>query len=216
MTAQSQRNFGAWAATGATLTAILSSACCWLPLLLLVFGASATGLSASFEAYRIPLLLVTAILLATGFYLVYFRKPSCGPGESCSVPNSKLTRLNKGLLWIATLLVGAFAFFPNYVGALVGAHTSTPVEGTTVHLDIQGMTCEACVLHIENELRSIPGVIAAAVSYDEHRATVTVEGASQPAEVDLLRAVERAGYKGTLTKGSPDATTLKPQARSTQ
>jgi copper chaperone CopZ len=216
MTAQTRKNFGAWAATGATLTAILSSACCWLPLLLLAFGASATGLSAAFEAYRTPLLLVTALFLATGFHLVYFRKPSCEPGGACAVPNSKLTRLNKGMLWVATLLVAAFAFFPNYVGALVGAGQSASVEGTAVRLDIQGMTCEACALHIEKELRSVPGVLAADVSYDEHRATITVDRASPPAEADLVRAVERAGYKAAGIHGPADASAFQPKPRSSQ
>lgn len=216
MSAFTQRNLGAWAATGATLSAILSSACCWLPLLLLAFGASATGLSAAFDAYRPPLLFVTALLLASGFYLVYFRKPACGPGGTCSVPNPKLTRLNKGMLWLATILVAAFAFFPNYVGALVGARQSASGDGTAIHLDVQGMTCEACALHIENELRSVPGVLAAEVSYDEHRATVTVDRTSPPGEAELLQAIERAGYKAAVTQDPADSTTGQPEPRSTQ
>jgi len=216
MTAQPQRNFSAWAATGATLTAILSSACCWLPLLLLAFGASATGFSAFFEAYRSPLLLVTALLLATGFYLVYFLKPSCEPGGACAVPNTKLTRLNKSMLWVATLLVAAFAFFPNYVGALVGARPSASVEGTAVRLDIEGMTCEACAMHIDKELRSVPGVLAAEISYDENRAIVTIDRASPPGEADLIRAVERAGYKATVTPHQADTNSFQPKARNTQ
>lgn len=216
MTAQTQKNFGAWAATGATLSAILSSACCWLPLLLLAFGPSATGLSASFEAYRTPLLLVTALLLATCFYLVYFRKPSCEPGGSCSVPNSKLTGLNKGMLWVATFLVAAFAFFPKYARALVGARSSASVEGTAIRLDVQGMTCEACALHIETELRAVPGVLAAEVSYDKHHANVTVDRRSPPGEADLIRAVERAGYKATVTQGQADRATFQSEPRSNQ
>jgi copper chaperone CopZ len=216
MSTHAQRNLGAWAATGATLSAILSSACCWLPLLLLAFGASATGLSASFEAYRTPLLFVTALLLATGFCLVYFRKPTCGPGGSCSVPNSNFARLNKGMLWVATILVAAFAFFPNYVGALLGARQSASVDGTAIHLDVEGMTCKACALHIEKELRSATGVLAAEVSYDEHRATVTVDRSSPPAEAELLRAVERAGYKAAVTQLPADSTTSQPEPRSTR
>ena len=198
MTARTQRNFSAWAATGATLSAVLSSACCWLPLLLLAFGASATGLSASLEAYRTPLFFATTLFLAAGFYFVYFHSPSCGPGGSCSVPDAQLTRLNKGMLWMATLLVAVFAFYPNYVGAIIGARPSAFVEGTAVRLDIQGMTCEACALHIEKVLRSVPGVIAAEVSYSEDCATIAVDHASPPGEADLVLAVEGAGYKAAL------------------
>lgn len=97
--ARSRGSLGTWAATGATLSAVLSSACCWLPLL------AAAG-----------------SLLATGYHFTCFRRPACGPGGACSVPGEKLTRLNKDLLWVATLLVGLFAFFSNYVGALAGGH----------------------------------------------------------------------------------------------
>ncbi len=34
------------------MTALLSPACCWLPLLLIAFGASAAGVSGFFETYR--------------------------------------------------------------------------------------------------------------------------------------------------------------------
>ena len=40
---------GLWATGGAVISAILSSACCWLPFLLIAFGASAAGVSGFFE-----------------------------------------------------------------------------------------------------------------------------------------------------------------------
>ncbi len=81
---------GLWASAGAMASAILSSACCWLPLLLLAFGLSAGGMASFLEAYRPYLLGVTALLLGSGFYLTYFRKKKCGPDGSCAVPNRKL------------------------------------------------------------------------------------------------------------------------------
>lgn len=201
-----QGNVGAWAATGATLSAILSSACCWLPLLLLAFGASATGLSAWFEVFRVPLLLVAALLLASGFYLVYLRKPACGPGGTCPAPNQRLARLNKGMLWLATLLVGAFAFFPNYASALLGSSRSHDVDGPTIRLRIEGMTCEACARGIEEELTAVPGVLDARVMYDEESAAIVVSPSKPPDETDLVAAVSRAGYKASLELDSKETT----------
>ena len=43
---------GAWASAGAVVSAVFSSACCWLPLLLVAFGASAAGVAGFFEAQR--------------------------------------------------------------------------------------------------------------------------------------------------------------------
>jgi hypothetical protein len=74
------------AVSGALLAAMASSACCWLPLLLIGFGLSAVGVAGFFETYRLLLLTVSTALLGLGFYLVYFRKPRCEAGEACVVP----------------------------------------------------------------------------------------------------------------------------------
>lgn len=79
---------------GALASAVVASACCWLPLLLIAVGVSGTALSATFEAWRPVLLPVTFVLLGVASYFTY-RKPkvlaatSAGtaPSESCcSVP----------------------------------------------------------------------------------------------------------------------------------
>ncbi|MFQ5495879.1 MAG: mercuric transporter MerT family protein, partial [Phycisphaerae bacterium] len=123
---------GALALGGSVVAAALSSACCWLPLLLVAFGVSAVGMASFFEAYR-PYLLVVAIgLLGAGFYRVYFRKERCAPGSACPAPNRKLRILNQAMLWSAAVLVGAFALFPSYVGALVGEGHEDPAAAARV------------------------------------------------------------------------------------
>jgi copper chaperone CopZ len=63
---------GAFLATfGSFFTAILASACCWLPLLLIAFGFSAAGVGSFFEQYRLHLLCATFTLLAVAWYLTY-------------------------------------------------------------------------------------------------------------------------------------------------
>lgn len=115
-----EHNVGMWSAGGALTAAVLSSACCWLPLALIGVGVSAAGVGGFFEAYRIHFLVVTALLLGTGFYFVYVRKPKCASCEACAVPNPKLQRFNKIMLWTATVFVLGFAAFPNYVGYVLG------------------------------------------------------------------------------------------------
>jgi hypothetical protein len=116
-----RRNTSLWAIGGAVVSAVLSSACCWLPILLIAFGASAAGVAGFFEAYRPHLLGITGLLLAGGFYLVYFLKERCSPGEACAMPNPRLRRFNKIVLWAATTFVLAFALFPDYVGYVLAA-----------------------------------------------------------------------------------------------
>lgn len=193
---------GALAAAGALGAAVVASACCWLPLLLIAFGASAGGLGVVFETTRPYFLAVAAVLLAGGFYYAYLRKEQCEPGSACERPNPRLRRFNRAMLWVAAAGVAAFALFPYYVAAFVPASASvqrsfdTPVE--TITLDVVGMSCEGCAGIVRNELMKVPGVLDAQVIYEQGRAVVSVDGDSPPAPESLLAAVEKAGYRGSI------------------
>ena len=214
---------GAVAQLGALLTAILASACCWLPLLLLGFGLSAGGLAAKFEAARPVFLPVTFGLLGLAFYFAY-RKPQpletespargkVGKGAStgtdpCCIaeqPRSlNLNKLNKATLWVVTASVLALALFPNYVGFFLrGGDTAQTVTAAaraerTWTLTIEGMTCEACAASIESSLRKVPGVSEASVDYPTGRAVVVA--APTVGEDQLREAVEAAGYSVASTQ----------------
>ena len=146
---------GLWATGGALCAAGLSSACCWLPLLLLALGISATGLASFFETYRPLLLGATGVLLATGFYRVYFRKECCLPNQTCAIPDPRFKRLSKSMLWIATVVVCAFAFFPNILGILLDKgsdHQATVTWDSPSHLyQIDSMTCTSCATNLQSQ-----------------------------------------------------------------
>ena len=201
MTTTNSARGGLVAASGSVLAAVVASACCWLPLLLLSFGASAAGLSATFEQMRPWFLGVTAVLLGAGFYLVYLRKEKCAPGSSCAVPRPRLQRFNRAVLWLATIMVAVFAFFPNYVGLLASSSeidTSSQAEGSVLTLNVEGMTCEACTIHVKSALDDVPGVLDSSVDYEAGRALVSIDRLAPPTEEALERAVAKAGY--TLRK----------------
>jgi copper chaperone CopZ len=66
------REKGAFLATlGAVFTAIMGSACCWLPLLLIAFGFSAAGVGSFFEQYHPYFLTTTFALLGVAWYFTY-------------------------------------------------------------------------------------------------------------------------------------------------
>lgn len=207
-TAPGLRNTGRWATGGAVVSAILSSACCWLPLLLIAFGASAAGVAGFFEAYRPVLLGITGLLLAGGFYLVYFRTEKCGPGETCTAPNPRTQRFNTITLWVATTIVLTFALFPNYVGYLLGGG-DPPVGAETLaahasrEFRIEGMTCEACAVTLREHLGRVPGLARAEVSFEAKTARVFfVTGEDAPSDETILAAVQQAGYSGTPVASS--------------
>ncbi len=194
---------GSWATVGAVVAAVLSSACCWIPLLLIGVGASAAGVAGFFEAYRPYLLGATGLLLAGGFYLVYFRKPRCGPAGACGVPKSRLTRFNKVMLWVATAVVLLFAFFPNYVGLLLasggGSDGKVPaaLSGESRTYQIEGMTCEGCATHIRASLAKIPGVARVELTYAVKRARIFfADKVTPPSDDTIQKVIEAAGYRG--------------------
>ncbi|MEX0641414.1 MAG: mercuric transporter MerT family protein [Pirellulales bacterium] len=124
------------AKVGTLVSAIVASACCWLPLLLLAAGVSGAGIAATLEVYRPLLIVVTLGFLAAAFYFTYRPKkaagggahaccaPDAADGEDCCTPASQgrfnRMRLNKAMLWVVTVLAVAFLLFPSYVGVLFG------------------------------------------------------------------------------------------------
>ncbi|MBI2440161.1 MAG: cation transporter [Lentisphaerae bacterium] len=204
---------------GAMASAILTSACCWLPILLIAGGVSGGALAATFEGWRPVLLPVTFALLGVAFYFTY-RKPKVATAEAgeaccpmpransevetcCSPENVKgitLKKVNRAMLWVVTAFVLAFAFFPNYVGYLLGGGGGTLAARTDldkVVVRIEGMTCEACATGIEDALGKVPGVAAADVSYDKKQAVVGIPRGIEPPRDAILTAIAGAGnYRG--------------------
>ncbi len=66
-------------------------------------------------------------------------------------------------------------------------------EAVSTSLNIGGMTCAACVYHVERALSGVPGVVNATVNLGVERATVEYSPSLAGLE-ELRRAVEDAGY----------------------
>lgn len=198
---------GQFSTPAAVASAILSSACCWLPLLLLAFGLSAGGVAGFFESVRPYFLAAAVVFLGIGFYFTYFRKPACKPGEACAVPNLKLQRFNRAMLWVATVFVIAFALFPYYSPALIrafaGPRTAASEASGSVDMataqttriyHIEGMTCSACAAGLEVRLAKLRGVTEAHVSFGDRTATIR-SAADEPPNRVVREAVEQSGFK---------------------
>lgn len=59
-------------------------------------------------------------------------------------------------------------------------------------LDVQGMSCGACVGHVTRALEGLDGVQSALVSLEEHQAVVTYD----PARVQTTQMVEAVAEEG--------------------
>jgi Cu+-exporting ATPase len=83
-------------------------------------------------------------------------------------------------------------------------------------LPVHGMTCAACVRHVERALGKVPGVESASVNLITQRATVRFDPARADREL-LARAVEGAGYEVPRPKaveGAPAASRSQSLPRS--
>lgn len=191
-----------WFGLGAVFSAVLASACCWLPLVLIAFGASAAGVAGFFEQWRPLFLAIAAVLLGVGFYMAYFRE-KCASGSACASPRRGIQQFNRVMLWLAAAFTLAFAAFPKYAGHFIGgdtpATTLSEVPGTTFMLNIQGMTCEACADDLHNALRRVPGVRVVEVSCQTKTARlVTDPPGTFEVHTAVLSAIHASGYEATV------------------
>ena len=83
---------------------------------------------------------------------------------------------------------------------MTGTTTSNSNPTSTTDIAVSGMTCASCANRVERRLNKLPGVTAT-VNFATARAHV-----DHPADVstdDLVGAVERAGYTGSLPRDEP-------------
>ena len=195
---------GTFAVLGGLLSAVVASACCWFPLLLISLGVSGAAVGAVFERYRSFLLTTTFLLLAAAFYYAYRRRPAADHGGCCQPENARVQRMrkvNRAMLWMVTAVSLAFAFFPSYVGAFLGNADKAAIssEQPTITISIEGMTCEACATTLQHQLSDHPAVQAVEVNYEKKTAVIAeTPGTSAKARESILEVISKAGYQGAL------------------
>ncbi len=207
---------------GMVISAIMASACCWLPLMLLAVGVSGAGIAASLEAYRPLFIVVTFGFLGAAFYFTYRPKRAVAEGgHGCCAPEAtsaaaccapatqgrfRMMTLNKAMLWGVTLLAVAVLFFPKYVGFFLASQAddnettaASPLVSKTI-IAIEGMTCEACSVVLQRAIKGVPGVLSANVDYMNQQAVVSTEACCPFPKDEILKAIEGAGFTGSVTE----------------
>jgi P-type Cu+ transporter len=84
-------------------------------------------------------------------------------------------------------------------------------ESRTI-LDLEGMTCASCAMHIEKSLKKVPGVRDACVNLATEKATVSYDPAVTGLD-QMVQKVEAVGYKAT-PEVAPRVTVQRETARS--
>lgn len=200
---------------GAILGAVAASACCVLPALLGIAGASTLGLGSALAPSRPYLMGLTFVLLGLGFYFTY----RTGPGEGCSdgecrreSPRSK--RLSRALLWVVTVFAVGTMLYPwaaAYLANQTASASSTPPATAslqTVAFAVGKMSCAECTAEIRKALLKTPGVYNASVDFKGKRAETRFDP-SRVSVVKLKAVIAELGFSATELK----AAGTKQQAR---
>lgn len=108
----SEQSLGREALAAGGLAAILASACCLGPLVLVTLGFSGAWLGnfKAFEPFRPVFLSAAAIALFVAYRRIYRPAVACKPGDVCAAP--QVNAAYKLLFWGVTALVAASAVFP--------------------------------------------------------------------------------------------------------
>ncbi len=101
---------------GGIVTAILSSACCVIPFILISFGMGGSWLShlMILAPYRLYFIFAAFVFLGLGFFRIYRNTTEkCSTDSYCKNPIS--TKIAKSMLWIATIIIVVSLAFPYLV-----------------------------------------------------------------------------------------------------
>lgn len=185
-------------------SAIVASACCVGPLLLLSLGVSGAWIShlTRLEPYRPVFVTITMASLALAFYQVY-RRPqaaTCPAERTCAMPGTK--RAYKTALWIVLALILGLLIFP-YLVPQVFAGSQIAEQREEVTMQVRNMTCGSCTVTVKKSLMRLEGVKHTKVTLNPPEAAVVYDPVKIKVE-DLIQATTNAGYPSSVKrKGTP-------------
>lgn len=205
---------------GTLASAIVASSCCWLPLVLLLFGVSGAGMAGVLESYRPVFYTLTFGFLGAAFYFTYrpVRRASTG-GDCCATAHDccspagmagprrfNMLALNKVMLWGVTVLAVAFLYFPSYMGRILAGSSNAasvaqndPLVRRTV-IAVEGMHCEGCGVLVEKSIEDVPGVLDVKVDYESKQAVVSTKACCPFPQDEVVSALQQAGYSARIVE----------------
>ena len=182
------------------VTAIAASICCITPVIALFAGSSSLAANFSWiEPARPYLIGLSIAVLALAWYLKL--KPAKTNDMDCNCETTKKASFlqSKTFLAIVTVFAVLMMTFPLYAKVFYPkpkVQTTLPVVDNKqqVKITIQGMTCEACEEHVNNELSKVNGVFAYKTSYATRSSLVTFDKSKVDVKT-IEAAINKTGYK---------------------
>ena len=179
-------------------SAIAASMCCIAPVLAFLAGASSLATTFSWLEPARPILIgITILILAFAWY------QKLRLTIACDCEDGKMSFFQtKTFLGIITVIVGGLLTFPYYTEIFYPKAQSEEIVVVKsqnirhAEFKIEGMTCEGCTAHVNNEVGKLDGIIEAIASYEDGTATVKFDS-SKTSVGEITKAIDSTGYKVT-------------------
>jgi mercuric ion transport protein len=186
------------------LTALASSLCCLVPILVIVAGTSSFATNfAWIEPFRPYFMGITALILGIAWYQNL--KPQKVEMACCSTEkkekNSFLqSRKFLGIVTFFSLILMAFPYFSNQLMAKNNVGIKSSLIKTELNeINVSGMSCASCEHHITRQLSALKGVINASASYE--KSNTIVEFDPNLIDIQTIKAsIDSTGYQSNNYK----------------
>jgi copper chaperone CopZ len=150
---------------------IISSLCCILPLILVIFGLVSIGTALRIVQFK-PYFIGLSIVFLVVSLVLFLRK-----NKSCCITDKRffvgtaiITHL---LIFILLLYVFVPIIAPSvYTEVSINAFAVNSPENHKLTLKIDGMTCSGCAYGIQYQLEQLEGVIKAEVSFSKRNGEI--------------------------------------------
>lgn len=183
------------------LTAIAASLCCITPVLALVSGASGVASTFSWmEPARPYLIGITVMVLGFAWYQKF--KPRTAEEIACACEENENPSFwqTKKFLGIVTVFAALMLAFPNYAHIFYPSNDQKEIiivnasDIQMVTFDVEGMTCNGCASHVENDVNKLPGIIKVDAVYEEAIAKIEFDQ-TKVSLAQIEEAINGTGYK---------------------
>lgn len=181
--------------------AIAASLCCITPVIALLAGSSSIAANFSWiEPARPYLIGLSVAVLALAWYFKLRPAKSTNPDCNCETakkPSFFQSRTFLGIVTIFAILMMAFPLYAKMFYPKPNVHVAsiTAVDNKQqVKFTIQGMTCEGCEEHVNNQLSKVNGVLAYKTSYVNRSSLVTFDKSKVDVRT-IESSINKTGYK---------------------
>ncbi len=169
---------------------------------MLALIAGTTGIASSFswlEPARPYLIAFTIMVIGFAWYQKL--KPRKEEEIECACEDEEKPSFwqSKKFLGIVTVFAVLMLSFPYYSSAFYPDNKKEVIivnaaDIQTIHLDIEGMTCEACDSHVTHAAQEVEGVIEAKADYHTGTAEVKFDK-SKASEEEIVESINKTSYK---------------------